>query len=141
MMACKRTKLEEDEIAFIVAEEESDDEVQSEVSEVEDVCDTDDSVWDVIPVSVSEPDNSTDYKRNNNNCSMKDGNGNNGYSENLVSRNGLVYTMCKPKGTRRRNCNIIHTRRGLTENSQGISSLVEAFKIFFDKAIIDIIIK
>jgi hypothetical protein len=44
MMACKRTKLE-DEIAFIVAEEESDDEVQSEVSEMEDVCDTDDSVW------------------------------------------------------------------------------------------------
>jgi hypothetical protein len=81
MMACKRTKLEEDEIAFIVAE----DEVQSEVSEVEDVCDTDDSVWDVIPVSVSEPDNSTDDNRNNNNCSKEDGNGNNGYSENLVS--------------------------------------------------------
>jgi hypothetical protein len=98
-------------------------------------------VWDVIPVSVSEPDNSTDDNRNNNNCSMEDGNGNNGYSENLVSRNGLVYTTCKPKGTRRRNCNIIHTRRGLTENSQGISSLVEAFKLFFDKAIIDIIIK
>jgi hypothetical protein len=85
MMAFKRTKLEEDEIAFIVAEEESDDEVKSEVSEVEDVCDTDDSVWDVIPVSVSEPDNSTDDDRNNNNFSMEDGNGNNGYSENLVS--------------------------------------------------------
>jgi hypothetical protein len=85
MMACKRTKLEEDEIAFIVAEEESDDEVHSEVSEMEDVCDTDDSVWDEIPVSVSEPDNSTDDNRNNNNCSMEDGNGNNGYSENIVS--------------------------------------------------------
>jgi hypothetical protein len=93
MMAYKRRKLEEDEIASVVAEEESDVEVQSEVSGVEHACDSDDSVENVMPVIVTKSDNSTDDDRNNNISGMKDDNGSDGYSKNLLCKSGTVCTL------------------------------------------------
>jgi hypothetical protein len=70
------------------------------------VYDTDDSE-DVIPVSASESDNCTNNNRNNI-CNMEGDNGSDGYSKNLISKNGLVCTTCKPKVTHRKHSNVTY---------------------------------
>jgi hypothetical protein len=78
---------------LLLLSQKSDDKAHSGVSEMEDNSDNSLPVKDVIPVSVTESDNSADDNFNwNNACSVEDDNRNDGPSKKFASKNGMECT-------------------------------------------------